>query len=306
MMWQAAARCVVRGIPYLLRAETPAWSIPRVMEQSAWVKKRIRNVALRSLIARASSLLAVGTANERFYLRMGSPSAKIARVPYVVDNAAVTAAAEDGAKHRKASRELLGIGVDDFVLIGVGKLMRRKRPLDVVRAIAALPASVHLVWIGSGPLEASMRREAELLGIASRVHLTGFLSSPEVWRMLGIADLFACPSEAEPWGLVINEAVAASLPVLVSDQCGAAEDLVVPDRTGEIVPTGNVLAWESAVRRWTRRIQAGDHGERNIMQRISGDHSLEAAAAGIERTALSVLDSVKCTLAPMYARRHGN
>ena len=86
------------------------------------------------------------------------------------------------------------------------------------------------------------------MGLSNRVHLLGFLSSPDAWSTLGVADLFVCPSEAEPWGLVINEAVAAGLPVLASDQCGAAEDLVVRDRTGEIVPTGDVRAWEHALR----------------------------------------------------------
>jgi glycosyltransferase involved in cell wall biosynthesis len=88
---------------------------------------------------------------------------------------------------------------------------------------------------------------------------------------------------------VINEAVVAGLPVLVSDQCGAAENLVVADRTGEIVPTGDVRAWEDALRRWTGRILAGDRGDHDFMNRLAADHSLEAAVAAIERAVLSVL-----------------
>jgi glycosyltransferase involved in cell wall biosynthesis len=301
MMWQAAARCVLGRIPYLLRAETPAWSVPNVTQGPHSLRKRIRDIAVRSLIARASRLLALGAANERFYLRMGSDSAKIARVPYVVDNAAVAAAAHQGGRRRKATRERLGIGVHDVVLVGAGKLMPRKRPLDVVRAMAALPGKVHLVWIGSGSVEAEMRGEAERLHLSDRVHLAGFLPSPEAWSMLGMADLFVCPSEAEPWGLVINEAVAAGLPVLASDQCGAAENLLVPDRTGEIVATGNVSAWEDALRRWTSRILAGDRGDRDLMSRLAADHSLEAAAAAIEAAALSVLAPAECSLIPAGA-----
>lgn len=288
MMWQAAARCVLGGIPYLLRAETPAWPVPQASEGRRSLKQHIRHLAVRSLVTHAAGLLALGTANERFYLRMGSARAKIARVPYAADNAAVAAAVSDRATRRKASRERLGIRLDDVVLVGVGKLMPRKRPLDIVRAMAALPADVHLVWIGSGSLEAAVRGEAQRLRLGNRVHLLGFLSSPDAWSMLGIADLFVCPSEAEPWGLVINEAVAAGLPALVSDRCGGAENLVVPDRTGEIVPMGNVMAWEDVLRRWTGRIQAGDHGDRDMMNRLAADHSLEAAAAAIERAVLSV------------------
>jgi glycosyltransferase involved in cell wall biosynthesis len=301
MMWQAAVRCALGGIPYFLRAETPAWSVPEAPQERSSLKQHIRRLAVRSLIEHAARLLALGKANERFYLGMGSSRAKIARVPYVVDNAAVAASAREGANRRNAIRERLGIRVDAVVLVGVGKLMPRKRPLDIVRAMAALPADVHLVWIGSGSVERAVRGEAQQLGLANRVHLLGFLSSPDAWSLLGIADLFVCPSEAEPWGLVINEAVAAGLPVLVSDQCGAAEDLVVPDRTGEIIPMGNVTAWASALRRWTGRIQAGDHGDREAMHRISAGHSLEAAADAVERAALSVLGAVKPSPAPVGA-----
>lgn len=297
MMWQAAARCVIGGIPYLLRAETPSWSGPGIAQHRKSLPQQFRQLALRSLVARAAGLLALGTANERFYLEMGVPLAKIARVPYVVDNAAVTAGATTGSVHRNATRERLGIGVADIVLIGVGKLMPRKRPLDIVRAMATLPADVHLVWIGSGSAEADVRMEAERLDLGNRVHLLGFLSSPEAWSALGVADLFVCPSQAEPWGLVINEAVASGLPVLASDQCGAAEDLVAPGRTGEIVPTGIAAAWEAVLLRWTNRVRSGDRGDRVVMRRILEDHSLEVAAAAIQRATLNALHPSSCSLA---------
>jgi glycosyltransferase involved in cell wall biosynthesis len=296
MMWQTAARCVVQGVPYLLRAETPAWPAAK-SEHRRPLKTRLRNQAVRSLIGHASGLLALGTANERFYLQMGSPRAKIARVPYVVDNAAVAAAAAAGGADRHAARARLGIADRDVVVIGVGKLMARKRTTDIVRTMAALPAHVHLVWVGSGSIESEVRAEAARLGVHDRVHLTGFLSSPDTWRMLGAADLFVCPSEAEPWGLVINEAVAAGLPVLVSDQCGAAENLVVPGRTGEIVPTGNVPAWGEALRRWAHRIQSGDRGDGDLMRGVAAGHSLAVAAEAIESAAMRVLDPRRFSLA---------
>jgi glycosyltransferase involved in cell wall biosynthesis len=292
MMWQAAARCLLTGTPYLLRAETPAWS-PSAREISRGersLRRRVRNVAVRSLVAKASGLLALGTANERFYLGMGSAPTKIARVPYMVDNPSVAAAALSGKADREAIRARLGIGSSDVVLVGAGKLIPRKRPLDIIRTMPALPASVHFVWIGSGAMEDAIRKEAARLGLERRVHLPGFLPSAETWAMLGISDVFVCPSEAEPWGLVINEAVVAGLPVVASDQCGAAENLIARDRTGDIVAMGDIPAWETALRSWAQRIAHGDRGDQELMKRLADEHSLETAAAAIERATVSAYE----------------
>jgi glycosyltransferase involved in cell wall biosynthesis len=286
MMWQAAVRCRLGSIPYFLRAETPAWSGPESSSASqslqGAVKKHIRRTALRALIGQASGLLALGTANERFYSQMGASASKMVRVPYVVDNAAVASCASAGRASRCSLRAGLGIGVDDVVLVGVGKLIPRKRTLDIVDVLRRLPDNVHLVWIGSGEMEETVRSESSRLGVSQRVHLLGFLSSPDTWRMLGAADVFVCPSEAEPWGLVINEAVVAGLPVLATDQCGAAENLVLPKQTGEILPTADLAAWESALRQWSGRILAGDRGDIAAMRRLAEVHSIETAAGALE------------------------
>jgi glycosyltransferase involved in cell wall biosynthesis len=53
------------------------------------------------------------------------------------------------------------------------------------------------------------------------------------------SDLLVLPSEFEPWGLVVNEAMVCGVPAVVSDQVGARLDLIAPGTTGEIFPTGN-------------------------------------------------------------------
>jgi glycosyltransferase involved in cell wall biosynthesis len=246
------------------------------------ITSRIRGAALRTLIGRASALLALGTANERFYSHMGGTPSQMVRVPYMVDNTAVAAYASEGRANRSTLRARLGVGPADVALIGVGKLIPRKRTLDIVKVLVRLPRHVHLIWIGSGETEGTVRQESERLGVGDRVHLPGFLSSPDTWRLLGASDVFVCPSEAEPWGLVINEAVVAGLPVLATDQCGAAENLVLPQRTGEILPTGDLAAWEHALQRWVRRILDGDRGDAAAMNRMAEAHSIETAAAAIE------------------------
>jgi glycosyltransferase involved in cell wall biosynthesis len=192
---------------------------------------------------------------------------------------------------RNQLRAQLGIPLHSYVMVGVAKLLPRKRPLDMVRVLPGLPTQVHLVWVGSGEMEQAVRAEAALLGVASRVHLPGFRSAEETWRILGVSDLFVMPSENEPWGLAINEAVAAGLPALVSEECGAAEDLVVRDRTGEILRVGDLSSWTSAVERWYHRAAAGDRGDTGHMKRRADAHSIDCAATATEEAVLAVTSS---------------
>jgi glycosyltransferase involved in cell wall biosynthesis len=267
MMWQAAASGLRRGRPYMMRAETPVF---RTGAENGGVMKQVRGVAVGALVRGAAGALALGAANERFYLRKGYPRERIYRVRVRME---------------------LGVPPDAFLIIAAAKLIPRKRPLDLVRLLPALPERVHLMWIGSGQGEDQVRSEATKLGVDKRVHLAGFRPSSELWRTLGASDLFALPAEDEPWGLVINEAVAAGLPALASTECGAAEDLIAPDRTGEIVPVGDLGAWTSAIRKWMNRLACGDGADQKEMRRLADAHSVESAAAATEAATLAILST---------------
>ncbi len=285
MMWQAAAGALLRKRPYLMRAETPLFARNGA---PAGLMKRAKNVAVRTLVNGSAGALALGTANERFYLQLGHPQERLYRVPYFVDNEAVSASSREGLQNGARIRAELGIPGDAFVVIAVGKLMPRKRPFDIVRTLPMLDKSVHLLWVGSGEMEDAVRAEAVSLGVSDRVHLAGFRAAAETWRLMGASDLFVLPAENEPWGLVINEAVVAGLPAVVSDECGAAEDLIVPQRTGDIVRVGDLPAWASAIRNWHSRATSGDRGDLVAMKGRADAHSIDRAAAGIEEAVAAV------------------
>jgi glycosyltransferase involved in cell wall biosynthesis len=279
MMWQAAAGARRRGAPYLMRAETPVYSGQGTRPTP---RKLLRNLAVSRLARGAARALALGPANERFYRSVGVRDACMVRVPYFVDNAAVAEAAARGRGNRSTFRRRHGIPEDAFVVVGLGKLMKRKRPLDLVRVLPAVDPRVHVVWIGSGELHEPMRAEAERLGVRNRLHLLGFQPTSEAWTSLGACDLFVLPAEREPWGLVVNEAVVAGLPVVVSDEVGAAESLVVREKTGSVIPVGDLDALAAAVEEWARRAGAGDRGDETLRSALAEEHSLERAAAQIE------------------------
>src|SRR5437870_3956304 len=103
-----------------------------------------------------------------------------------------------------------------------------------------------LLFVGDGPLRAEI--EAHAVGMPN-VSVTGFRNQSELPREYAVADVLLLPSEFEPWGLVVNEALNFGLAVVASDQVGAATDLVRAEDGGHIVPVGDVAALSRVMHR---------------------------------------------------------
>ncbi len=84
------------------------------------------------------------------------------------------------------------------------------------------PEMWDLVLLGDGPLKPTLLKLISSLGLESCVHLPGFKQYDELPVYLGLAETFIHASTTEQWGLVVNEAMASGLPVLVSNRCGCA------------------------------------------------------------------------------------
>ena len=89
-----------------------------------------------------------------------------------------------------------------------------------------LPGPCNLVLLGDGPQRAEIESLITSLGLEGNVHLPGFKQYDELPAYYGLAETFVHASTTEQWGLVVNEAMASGLPVLVSDRCGCAFELV--------------------------------------------------------------------------------
>ncbi len=124
---------------------------------------------------------------------------------------------------------------DQVEIASVMRLNRRKRPLDLIRAVPqivdGLAGRAHVTIAGDGPLRGAMEREIERLGVRRHVALLGSLPRAEVRALLARADLFALPTVREAFGIALLEARAAGLPV-VAMRGGGAGDLVEHGRDG--------------------------------------------------------------------------
>jgi glycosyltransferase involved in cell wall biosynthesis len=143
-------------------------------------------------------------------------------------------------------------------------------------------AAWSLVLVGAGPLEAELRRQVAAAGLEARVFFPGFLQYPELPPCYGLAGAFILPSASDQWGLVVNEAMAAGLPVLVSSHCGCAPDLVRSGENGYTFDPGDAGALADALGRVSGM---DDHGLQSMGRRsreIVAAFSPEAFAAGLK------------------------
>jgi glycosyltransferase involved in cell wall biosynthesis len=214
------------------------------------VKAVLRKPLLSILYSQCDGFLAIGTANKRFYLAMGVPEQKISLVPFTVDNARFMEKPRLSRNDRLAARERYGIATNRPAILYVSKFIRRKHPDHLVLAAQRLAAeglSFDLVLAGSG----EMRTELEALiarGGPPHIVMPGFINQQDMPKLLGACDLFVLPSENEPWGLIVNEAMCAGLPIVVSAAAGCATDLVRQGENGFVFAAGSVDALADALR----------------------------------------------------------
>ena len=225
----------LRGIPVIYRGDTNEQTAP-----SGW-RRLLWHVKTRALLASYSAFLSVGRRSREFLTSHGARYTRVFSSPHAVDNGcfAARAAAHLEPAARRVARARLGASPHDFVVLFAGKLESRKRPIDAVRAVAALGEDALLAVAGTGPLEQDVRCEAARLGV--RLALLGFVNQSHLGEVYAAADCLTLPSASnETWGLVVNEAMATGLPAVVSDHVGCGPDLIVRGETGDVHRTGDV------------------------------------------------------------------
>jgi glycosyltransferase involved in cell wall biosynthesis len=270
-MLLGALACVLSRTPYLLRGDAaPAGP-------GAGARRAARAVVARAVVSASAGGLAVGTRNAAFYRKYGAPPVTFA--PHSVDNDRF--AREPAEQGRDLLRRLGMPPAGRPVIMFCGKLQPYKRPLDVVAAVARLPRDVTLLMVGDGPLAGQVRAGLR----PGQGVVTGFINQAELPSYYHAADILVLPSAFEPWGLVVNEAMAAGALPVASDGVGAAPDLVAG--LGEIYPVGDVAALTVALARALDRV-TGPDADPDLPKRLSARvdrYGIEATAQGFEQAA---------------------
>jgi glycosyltransferase involved in cell wall biosynthesis len=217
----------------------------------------------------------------------GAPPDRIHVFANTIDVAAWGELADRLAARRPELRVALGLSESDVAVLSVARLAPEKR-LDTLIRAAAAAADDRLVVVlaGSGP---ERRRLAELAGeLGVRLVLAGDVAWDRIAEAYVAADVFALLSDWEPWGVVVNEAAACGLPLVLADRVGAAADLLVDGENGALVAVGDVQLAGTALRRYaddpSARLAAGARS-RQIVATWGYEPSVAAFVAAAQQAA---------------------
>ncbi|MBT5456620.1 MAG: glycosyltransferase family 4 protein, partial [Rhodospirillaceae bacterium] len=211
------------------------------------LKNAVKRMFLAILRRICHGWLVIGSANRDYYQANGMAPETLFSMPYAVDNEVFRDRALAAASTRDALRRDLNLEPDRPVILFASKFQPRKRPDDLLAAFARLsddPAArrPYLVLVGDGEDRAALEQQVKELGMEPSVRFAGFQNQSEIPRYYDLCQVFVLPSLLEPWGLVINEVMNAGRAVIVSDQVGAAADLVRDGDNGFVFPAGDIDA----------------------------------------------------------------
>lgn len=231
----------------------------------------VHRAVRRAVFRRTSAFVGAGEGSLALYRSYGVPEDRLFRSPLCVDNAAL------------APQPLEPRDID---LLFAGRLVAVKNPLfalQVAQAVARrLQRRVSLGVAGAGPLEAELRAAAAAQAASGvDVHFAGFVQPADLpaWYRRGRVFLF--PTAWDPWGVVVNEAHAAGVPVIATPQAGASGDLLLDGQTGRVLPL-DVDTWADTAAGWLAAPELLERLGRQARQRVQAWNA-EAACEGLAR-----------------------
>lgn len=236
------AYCHRKGIPAFLRADSNIRG-ERIQDPiRRWIKRRL----VRWVLRRTAGVMPVGTLGEQYFLSYGADPEKSFLVPLEPDYDAFATVDREGVT---AFRQRRGLSTDRRYLLFSGRLAEVKRVdllVDAFVRIAGERPQWDVVIAGDGELRDSLESRVPE-SLRPRVIWLGFLQMEELLHAYHAADVLVLPSDFEPWALVVNEAMAAGLPVVASDVVGAAYDLIEDGVSGKVFASGDAAALAEAI-----------------------------------------------------------
>jgi glycosyltransferase involved in cell wall biosynthesis len=238
----AAAYAAISGVPLVI------WSYHA--RSAAASVGPLRRALRRALLARADAVVGMGVQAREVLRGLGVPPAHLFDAPnaHDADGWEARFASLDVTAERMALRA--SIGAREQIALVAGRLEESKGVLPLLDAWRALPESARADWtllfVGDGPL-ANAVEQAQRACSAGAIARLPALRPDSLAGIYAASDLLVFPSLADPWGLVVNEAMACGLPVLCSRLAGCADDLIAPGQTGWLCDPTDPVALRDAL-----------------------------------------------------------
>lgn len=282
--WQSLLWARRHRVPFFLWIESN--------ENDSRSNRRLTHFLKKRFLARCDGFIVPGQASLKYLKNFGISPQKIFTAPNAIDIDLFGRAADQCRQNRASARQRLNLPQRFFLF--VGRIVEEKGVFDLLEAYRSLNPKlrieVGLVYVGDGPDRVELARRAKDVASCA-IRFPGFIQRDELPAYYALADALVFPTHSDPWGLVVNEAMASGLPIICSDVAGCAADLVevTPGResNGYIVPARDIERLAHALRDVAENPENRRRMGHNSKERIAR-YSPLACAQGIAQAVMSL------------------
>lgn len=223
-------------IPYFLEVDGG------MIRQDSPLKLRVK----RALVKGAAGYLSTGDSVTEYLRYYGADAEKIMWYPFSSLEAGDIWDVPASLEEKRSLRAELGI-LEERVVLAVGQFIHRKGLDVLLDAATLLDKNVGVYMVGGEPSPEFLQKREEM-GLV-HVHFVGFRDKKALAKYYRAADVLAMPTREDIWGLVVNEAMACGLPVVSTNRCVAALELVAEGINGCLVPAEDAVALANGLKR---------------------------------------------------------
>lgn len=212
---RAKTWAINQGIPVIYFADS------ELRQKRSKIKQWLKTLWLPYYFRDISNFLVTGNANEVYYFHYGVPQAKMIRSSYPIDRDLYEKAWNDRENLSALIRAKYNIPADSIIISMAGKLIDRKRQIDLIHALSKVKnCHVTLLLMGTGEKENAWKIAASEI-IHHRIIFAGFVDAHHLPAYYAASDIYAHVSEAEPHSVAVSEAIYMGCPVIISHTCGS-------------------------------------------------------------------------------------
>jgi 1,2-diacylglycerol 3-alpha-glucosyltransferase len=227
--WEVAYWAKARRVPLLLWSESTPLDKRQGHRLVEFLKTRFLRLCRAFVVPGKSSL--------EYLKDLGIPDHRIFTAPNAVDTRLFSLSAEEARRNQLQVRSRRSLPLRYFLY--VGRLVKAKGVFELVEAYAQMDpeirAQVSLVFVGDGADRSELMERASRIAPGA-IQFPGFVHREGLPEFYALAEALIFPTHSDPWGLVVNEAMACGLPIIVTNVAGCVADLVQDGWNGFVVP----------------------------------------------------------------------
>ena len=267
--WAVLFYCKISNIKTILSNESTA---------DDHARNKLKEFLKSLIIKQFDGYFNFGTLSKNYLLGLGVKPEKMLVNRNCVDNKALKNIYQNCLPQRIDRQKELNLASKNFIF--VGRLINYKNILVFLEAFGIAQSELNEDWgviiLGDGEQKEDLQQFVKEKNIRHISFQKG-VSWQQVPEYLALSDVLVLPSYSEPWGLVVNEAMACGLPVIVSEKCGCAIDLVKNGENGFLFSPNNIEQLTLILRKFmNQEVDLKQMGE--LSEKIIQEYSPENVA----------------------------